>query len=156
MISKIFIFIISLIIGFSIGYRASALNQKNIDPTDYSIRFQTTHSINERDLFDLIQRWRYDKYLDPYVKSDAICKFAELRLQEIKADFSHDKFYSTKNPPCSSCQYGENIAEGYNFSEEVLNAWINSPTHLENLEKDFKYSCIKTNGFYTVHTFSTL
>ena len=42
---------------------------------------------------------------------------------------------------------GENIAYNYNSSQSVVNAWLNSPTHKENLEGDYTHFgiSIRTN-----------
>ena len=42
---------------------------------------------------------------------------------------------------------GENIAYNYNSSQSVVNAWLNSPTHKENIEGDYTHFgiSIRTN-----------
>jgi uncharacterized protein YkwD len=42
---------------------------------------------------------------------------------------------------------GENIAYNYNTSQSVVNAWLNSPTHKENIEGDYTHFgiSIRTN-----------
>lgn len=109
--------------------------------------------ITEKTLMSLIQDWRYDNYLSPYTKLDSVCRYANLRLTEIKKNFSHDGFYDKTNYPCENCRLGENLAHGYGSPTDVLNAWLKSASHAANLKDDFKYSCIRTDGEYTVHIF---
>ncbi len=121
-----------------------------------SITVENT-KINEKELFSLIQEFRYENNLTPYMKSKIMCEYASIRLAEIRTDFSHDGFKNMKHPPCTTeiCNMGENLARGQNSEQELLTAWLNSPSHAENLYRDYKYSCIRTDGVYTVHFFGT-
>ncbi len=42
---------------------------------------------------------------------------------------------------------GENIAYNYNTPKSIVNAWLNSPTHKENIEGDYTHFgiSIRTN-----------
>ena len=55
---------------------------------------------------------------------------------------------------------GENVAFGYNDAEEVVNAWINSPSHRDTLEGNYTHVGIgiqedKFNGLLKYITFLT-
>lgn len=69
-----------------------------------------------------------------------------IRAKEISEKFSHTR------PDGSSCftvskqLHGENIAMGYTSADNVVEGWMNSPGHRENiLRKDFKRTAI---GYY--------
>jgi uncharacterized protein YkwD len=71
---------------------------------------------------------------------------SNVRANEITSYFSHTRpdgtAWYTVN---SDLQYGENLAEGYSSADEVVNAWMASPTHRENiLRSDFTTCAIST------------
>lgn len=101
------------------------------------IEYKTFLAINkirkENNLNEL--KWDEDLY-------DAII----IRSKEISKNFSHTR------PDGSSCftvskqLHGENIAKGYTSVDRVVEGWMNSPGHRENiLRKDFKRTVI---GYY--------
>lgn len=59
---------------------------------------------------------------------------ASVRSQECEISFSHTrpngKAWNTVN---SRVQGGENLAYGFNSADEAFDAWMNSPTHRENI-----------------------
>ena len=69
-----------------------------------------------------------------------------VRANEITSKFSHTRpdgsdWYTVN----ADLQYGENLAEGYSSADEVVNAWMASPTHRENiLRSDFTTCAIST------------
>ncbi|SEA71435.1 Cysteine-rich secretory protein family protein, partial [Oribacterium sp. KHPX15] len=69
-----------------------------------------------------------------------------VRANEITTKFSHTRpdgtdWYTVN----ANLQYGENLAEGYNTADDVVNAWMASPTHRANILKpDFKTCAIST------------
>jgi len=71
---------------------------------------------------------------------------SDIRADEITSYFSHTRpdgsAWYTVN---ADLQYGENLAEGYNSADEVVSAWMASPTHRENiLRSDFTTCAIST------------
>ena len=59
-----------------------------------------------------------------------------------KNKISHDFFYErkaylTKNT--NAVGVGENVAYGYSSAKSVVNAWIKSKGHKENIEGDFTH-----------------
>ena len=69
-----------------------------------------------------------------------------VRANEITTKFSHTRpdgsdWYTVN----ADLQYGENLAEGYNTADDVVNAWMASPTHRANILKpDFNTCAIST------------
>lgn len=112
--------------------------------------------MNEAELWDVVQSWKFDKYGYRYQRSDSLCSFALNRAEEIKTDFSHDKFdqqskyyYAQSNFQ----KFGENLSRDIFRPKELLYLWLDSPKHKENLENDFTHSCIKCDGNYCVQIF---
>lgn len=57
-----------------------------------------------------------------------------VRVNEITEKFSHQRldgsdFYTVD----ASCVWGENLAKGYNSADEVVDAWMASPSHRANI-----------------------
>ena len=53
---------------------------------------------------------------------------------------NHDNFYQRKNSlvqNASALIVAENVAYGYSSAQQVVTAWLNSPSHKETIEGDF-------------------
>ncbi|MFC0604794.1 CAP domain-containing protein [Winogradskyella pulchriflava] len=53
---------------------------------------------------------------------------------------SHDNFFQRKQSlqlNANANIVSENVAYGFNSAESVVNAWLNSPSHKENIEGDY-------------------
>ena len=80
---------------------------------------------------------------------------ANVRANEISQSFSHTrpngKQWYTVN---SKIQGGENLAYGFDTAEDVVNAWMNSPTHKDNILYDefekVAISIYEENGTYYI------
>lgn len=61
---------------------------------------------------------------------------ADVRANELNVRFSHTRpdgsDWYTVNP---DLMYGENLADGYNTADAVVNAWMASPDHKANILK---------------------
>ncbi len=59
-------------------------------------------------------------------------------------------------------QVGENVAYGYNTAETVVNAWLNSQSHRDNIEGNYTHSgfgikkCDESNTYYFTQLFYKL
>ena len=105
-------------------------------------------------LWQLIQDWRVKNNYQPYISDQQLCKLASIRLDELKTDFSHKGFYSHLKD-FSYQTIGENLANDQSSEQEVLDGWIASKEHLENLERDYTHSCIQTRGKYSIQMFAS-
>ena len=93
----------------------------------------------EAKVIELVNAERTSRGLSALSMSSEASKAADVRAKEIVTKFSHTR------PDGSSCftvlsqmgvsykKAGENIAYGQNSPEEVVNAWMNSPSHRENI-----------------------
>lgn len=100
----------------------------------------------------LVNEYRVQNNLSVLTESVPTCSIASGRLIEIKSDYSHTGFYkfgSTYDMPLS-----ENIARNFFTPESVVDGWLKSPTHKENLDKPWTHMCIATDGVYVVQIFS--
>jgi len=110
----------------------------------------------------LVNEWRSSVNLAEYSQSPITCEFAERRLDDINADWSHDgfnqlsniltqKYYPNRTQPV---YFAENLALGWQTEKEILSAWLNSPTHKRNLTSDYPFMCIRVAGNIVIQIFS--
>jgi len=86
------------------------------------------------------------------VKTDTYtCDFAKVRAKEIESGFNHNGFKDRINaktlPYPTFSSVTENLAQTSDY-KKVVNLWINSPGHAENMRKDTPYVCVEQNGTY--------
>ena len=93
--------------------------------------------VNEIRVANGLNTLRYDASLEAS---------ADVRADELTVRFSHTRpdgsdWYSV-NP---DLMYGENLADGYNTADAVVNAWMASPEHKANiLKSDFTTVAVST------------
>ncbi len=104
------------------------------------------------DVLDIVNQERAANGLEPLVMDVGLMNTANLRAQEIASTFSHtrpdgsscftawpkNKYYSAK---------GENIAAGQRTPEWVMDAWMKSQGHRENILSEY-YNCIGISCYY--------
>ncbi len=104
---------------------------------------------------ELVNAERAKAGLSPLAKNDSLNDFAQLRSSELVSDFAHKRPDGSK--PLDYVmgmdgvhRAGENIAMGQASPEDVMNAWMNSEGHRENiLKSDFTMigvGCYEYNG----------
>lgn len=148
-----FVLLVCLLIFFEadIVSDKDIINQNIVSPE---------YNVSQEKLWNIVQEWRKNNNQNVYIENEVVCKIADERLIETKKEWSHRKFLEDRDERYAKypqyITFGENLAKGYSDEEEILKGWINSPTHLENLEKDYKYSCIRTDGNYVVHIFGNV
>ena len=142
-------FFFLLALGFAYFHKPKTDSVAIAEPTS------VFRKINENSLFDTIQEWRLREGLPRYQKSDFLCEIAEKRLGDIKQNYSHDGFRATLEQFCKNdCTVSENLVHGPLYGEETaLNAWLNSASHSAALRENYKFSCVKSDGYYAVHLF---
>ena len=93
--------------------------------------------VNEIRVANGLNTLRYDASLEAS---------ADVRADELTVRFSHTRpdgsDWYTANP---DLMYGENLADGYNTADAVVNAWMASPEHEANILKpDFTTVAVST------------
>lgn len=91
----------------------------------------------------LCNEYRIAEGLDPLLEDPELDELAKIRADEIIIYFEHERpdgsdcFTVMKDYKCTLC--GENIAAGQGEPKDVVEAWMNSPGHRDNImNKDFK------------------
>lgn len=104
-------------------------------------------------ILEEINTYRQQKGLPRVSSNTETCSFAKVRAEEISHSFTHDGFnkrVSDKNLPYPSYrEVTENIAYNTDYTD-VVNRWIASPGHEENMRKDTPFICIARFGDYYV------
>lgn len=117
----------------------------SIDETEYnantSVVIPETKLI-EIEILDLINDYRLSMGLNSLrnmgvIKSQA---YGHTDYMIANDNVSHDNFYQRKSyliNHAGANKVSENVAYGYTKAESVVNAWLNSPGHKENIVGDF-------------------
>ena len=140
----------SLLLCFFFSYRIGYFNGTNNQPKQI---VQEEIFLDANKLFELSNEWRISQGLKPYIKLELLCDSAKIRNIEVQTNWSHEGFSAEKICGKGWCQVGENLAKDLGSEKNTFSAWLTSSTHLENLEYNFKYSCVSTSGEYAVQHF---
>ncbi len=100
-----------------------------------------TGSIDQKKLIELTNTEREKKGLGKVVENDALDKAAKLKAENMFSENYWAHFAPSGKTPWdfilgSGYHFtfaGENLAKNFYTSEEVVTAWMNSPTHRDNL-----------------------
>lgn len=101
----------------------------------------TTPEVSDyaRQVVDLVNMERQKEGLSPLTIDTVIASAATVRAREIQTSFSHTRpngsnFSTAMTEAGANFQMaGENIAWGQKTPQEVVNAWMNSPSHRANI-----------------------
>lgn len=91
-------------------------------------------------IVNVINEERMEVDLDPYRFNRPLGEAAYIRAEECEQKFSHtrpdgSKWYTVNKNIC----FGENLAYGYDNAEDVVQAWLDSPTHRDLIyDKDYE------------------
>ena len=97
----------------------------------------------------LSMKERREEGLGSLIADDLLKSIADIRAKEIVSKFSHERpdgsyYYSVL--PKQYLQSGENIAMGYSSASSVVEGWMNSSGHRQNILKS-EYSHIGVSCF---------
>jgi len=113
---------------YSFDDEAIALSESS---NDTGLRAEAIEASN------MVNEIREDAGLDPLVWDANLESVADVRASEISENFSHTrpngKQWYTVN---SKIQGGENLAYGFDNAGDVVDAWMDSPTHRDNILYD--------------------
>lgn len=106
----------------------------------------------EQLFFEMQNQYRIEQGLRELTYDQTCYEAAAIRNEEIAAVFFHTRpdgreWYTVNEDVC----YGENLASGYFDAEEVLLAWIDSPSHKKIiLTEDYtKCGVAEKDGYWT-------
>ncbi|MAB47517.1 MULTISPECIES: CAP domain-containing protein [Winogradskyella] len=96
----------------------------------------------EIEIMELINAYRINQGLNPLNDHSTVKAVASTHtdyMVEVN-NVSHDNFFQRKQSlqiNASANIVSENVAYGFSSAESVVNAWLNSASHRENIEGDF-------------------
>jgi len=121
---------------------------------------ESNRSVSEEHLWKKVNEWRKSSLLKEYIKDDLLCKYASIRLQDIRSNFDHSDFNDDISKQIfheyNYTELGENLAKDYQLEEQIIINWLTSPPHYKNLIDNFTHSCIKCEDSYCVQLFAKL
>jgi uncharacterized protein YkwD len=96
----------------------------------------------EIEIMELINNHRINKGLNSLEDHNTVkaVAFTHTDYMIEVANVSHDNFFQRKQSLQANANaniVSENVAYGFSSAEAVVNAWINSPSHRENIEGDY-------------------
>lgn len=142
---RIFIFIVSTIMITFSSLTVSANNMREININGV----YNYDMANE--ILDIMNNYRNKHGLKSLKSDKTLTKIANTRAREISVYYSHTRPDGSDCFTLSNKFHGENIAEGCKTARDVMDSWINSEGHRENiLKKDYKsvgISVFIVNGY---------
>ncbi len=110
---------------------------------------QTDYKKLSSDVLALVNEHRLHNKLPPLAMSDIIVSIAATHSRNMangSVDFGHDGFDDRVSMLTRKIKHayawGENVAYGARTAKEVVNMWLNSPDHRENIEGNFNLTGI--------------
>ena len=96
----------------------------------------------EIEIMELINQHRILEGLNPLNDHDTVKAVAYTHTDYMieEDNVSHDNFFQRKQSlqaNASANVVSENVAYGFSNAQSVVGAWLNSPSHKENIEGDF-------------------
>ena len=96
----------------------------------------------EIEIMELINAYRINEGLNPLQNHDTVkaVAFTHTDYMIEANNVSHDNFFlrqQSLQANASANVVSENVAYGFNSAVSVVNAWLNSPDHKENIVGDF-------------------
>ncbi len=96
----------------------------------------------EIEIMELINAYRINEGLNPLNEHTTVKAVAYTHTDYMieEDNVSHDNFFQRKQSLQTNADanvVSENVAYGFSSAESVVNAWINSPSHKENIEGDY-------------------
>lgn len=85
-----------------------------------------------KEVFEHVNQVRMENGLDALVWDDRLYVTAAIRAEEATRNWSHTRPDGSKWSVLSDVLHGENLAKVYT-KDEVVDAWLASPTHKENM-----------------------
>ena len=124
--------------------------RRSSTPTPTLSQSTSTDSVKTY-IMNEINEYRKSRGLSEVKTDSYTCNFAKTRAAEIVNGFNHDGFrdrIDNKTLPYPSySSVTENLAMTSNY-QEVVDMWINSSGHAENMRRDTPYVCVERNGNY--------
>mgnify|MGYP000845486555 FL=1 len=113
-------------------------------------------------LWSLIQSYRVDNNLTPFIKDQNLCAYANERLPEVAEKFNHTGFERTAQSKVATLGLSrvvENLVGLYPYTGNSIEvaafyAWLNSPPHKKTIDDPANtHSCLRCDTINCVQLF---
>ena len=143
--SNVAVTIIAFLLGWIASYVLLLAPEPIIQPSTASVQSVQSELHDKYAYLYLLNQERADKGLDELKLNDKLNTSAQLKANDMK-EFD---YWAHDNPNGTTPWYffglagyeyrksGENLAKCWSTPEKTVDAWINSPTHKENILGDF-------------------
>lgn len=117
-----------------------SMDEHSIDTTELLVAPQAKQI--EIEIMELINNHRIIQGLNRLEEHNTVKAVAYTHTDYMieVANVSHDNFFQRKQSLQANAAaniVSENVAYGFSSAEAVVNAWINSPSHKDNIEGDY-------------------
>ena len=134
------LFLVSALLFFSTSCSTDS-TEDVMEETNQTVVIPQPKSI-EIEIMELINAYRISEGLSSLNNNDVIKgqAYSHTDYMVVNNNVSHDYFYSRKTyleNNVGALQVSENVAYGYTSAESVVNAWLNSEGHKQNIEGDY-------------------
>lgn len=129
-----------LLTVFSYSCSTDSIDE-NVDALSNSLIIPEAKTV-EIQILELINNYRLNMGLNPLENMDLIKAQAYTHTEHmvIENEVSHDNFFERSNflkANAGAKVVSENVAYGYTYAESVVDAWLKSESHRQNIEGDF-------------------
>lgn len=93
----------------------------------------TYHYAEAYKMLELVNNYRAEHGVDPVEWDENLAYAGKTRAAEASICWAHSRPDGTAWKTVSEYTHGENLAKGYDNAEAVFQAWLNSPSHRDNL-----------------------
>ncbi|WP_405381272.1 CAP domain-containing protein [Maribacter sp. LLG6340-A2] len=136
------LFLLSILVMTS-----SCSKEELVDEQINSTAMIVSDSEMELEIFELVNDYRAEKGLSTLSYDTRAQSYTtEHNLYMIsKSQISHDGFAqrsSTLSEEFNAVKVSENVGRNFTTAQGVVEAWLNSPSHLKNIEGDFDATAI--------------
>lgn len=152
--AAVYFVIVLAFVGFSYYQRMQVVKNTPVETPTPTIAPTSTPTVKPKPkildggkLFNLVNAYRVKNGLKQLSWFHPLCEYSKNRSNEVKTDWSHDQLENDAKSGllwqyCPDClRAGENLAKDYFSEEAVLQGWINSPSHNQNLLGDWDIAC---------------
>lgn len=110
--------------------------------------------VRQDEVLSLVNDYRVANGVEPLAYDAGLQEAADIRATESIAVWSHTRPDGSDWWTVDAQVYGENLGYGYSTAEELVNAWIGSPTHRANLlQPRFKVMALGVSGDHYAQEF---
>lgn len=125
--------------------KGTAIIKGKINKKTYKCKVTVKDKTKELQTLDIINKKREAESLSKLTWDKNLVNVAKIRAEEASQCWSHTRPDGTAWYTVSKIIHGENLAKNYSTPTEVVNAWMASQGHKDNiLRKNFKRTAIAT------------